>query len=85
MQDWTTRYAASPKRHTRAGPVHSGHTPRVSPPFHGVQPCGVPVALQDTVTLTFTLGMSSSFRCPAATLAERLRETAQWYRQAGWL
>ncbi|MBN1490317.1 MAG: NAD(P)-dependent oxidoreductase [Phycisphaerae bacterium] len=22
---------------------------------------------------------------PAATLAERLRETAQWYRQAGWL
>jgi nucleoside-diphosphate-sugar epimerase len=22
---------------------------------------------------------------PAATLAERLGETAQWYRQAGWL
>jgi nucleoside-diphosphate-sugar epimerase len=22
---------------------------------------------------------------PAATLAERLHETAQWYRQAGWL
>ena len=22
---------------------------------------------------------------PAATLAERLRETAQWYREAGWL
>jgi nucleoside-diphosphate-sugar epimerase len=22
---------------------------------------------------------------PAATVAERLRETAQWYRQAGWL
>jgi hypothetical protein len=22
---------------------------------------------------------------PAAGLAERLRETAQWYRQAGWL
>jgi nucleoside-diphosphate-sugar epimerase len=22
---------------------------------------------------------------PAATLAERLRETAQWYRQTGWL